>query len=697
MKLFLFSLLSVFVAACSGADGNDGESASQPLVEIVTADASQCAEGGVVINSGVDTNANSILDTGEIISTHIVCNGDTGGNGVGYDTLFVSEDEAAGINCPYGGKALHYGRDMNLNNILDAEEREGVTYVCNGTPGVGFNSLISVMSETVNCPNGGQAIRTGLDDNSDGLLQPSEVDSVVYVCNGLDGSTSLIRRADEFPGLNCEHGGQAVFSGLDIDKDDYLDATEIQSTSYVCNGADGADGADGYDSLFSFGPEPVGVNCANAGKIISTGLDVNLNGVLDSTEILNQAYVCNGVDGATGLNTLVNVVEITAGATCAAGGQRIESGLDLNVDSNLDAGEITLTKIVCNGVDGATGINTLVNVTVLPVAGICVNGGQQIESGLDLDADSNLDSGEVTTTEVICNGLDGINGVDGATGINTLVNVVEITAGATCAAGGQLIETGFDLNADSNLDSGEIQSISTVCNGATGINTLVNVTQVPDGTECEFGGQRIESGLDLNEDTILAGVEITTSQIVCNGLDGGVKAMNITSAMLNGVCIFGGIYIETGMDLDKNGTLDSSEVTETQYVCNQILEVLPVVAGFDNTCGILVSGKIHCRGDEIINESSLDNSYYKVSTIANFSEAVHVRIGRMHACALKTDGSVWCWGRGSEGQLGNNDNIQSLYQLCVENGWNRMVLGSKYRRTIGKQFLNKYKFTCSSE
>lgn len=66
----------------------------------------------------------------------------------------------------------------------------------NGTDGSnGLNSLITQTKLSVgdtNCPAGGVAIRSGLDDNADGTLQDNEVDATEYVCaagaNGIAAS-----------------------------------------------------------------------------------------------------------------------------------------------------------------------------------------------------------------------------------------------------------------------------------------------------------------------------------------------------------------------------------------------------------------------------------------------------------------------------------------------------------------------------
>ncbi len=64
-----------------------------------------------------------------------------------------------------------------------------------------------------------------------------------------------------------------------------------------------------------------------------------------------------GVNGTSGLNALINTTTEPAGANCANGGTKIETGLDANANGVLDAGEINTlqTKYVC---DGTLGVNS---------------------------------------------------------------------------------------------------------------------------------------------------------------------------------------------------------------------------------------------------------------------------------------------------------------------------------------------------
>ena len=69
------------------------------------------------------------------------------------------------------------------------------------------------------------------------------------------------------------------------------------------DGDDGKDGANGTTSLTSTTVVAVGsAECANGGTVVSTGMDDNANGVLDSAEIDSSVNVCNGSDGTDGVD-----------------------------------------------------------------------------------------------------------------------------------------------------------------------------------------------------------------------------------------------------------------------------------------------------------------------------------------------------------------------------------------------------------
>ena len=70
---------------------------------------------------------------------------------------------------------------------------------------------------------------------------------------------------------------------------------------YSCGEVEnGLDGQDGQNILVKVEEEPSGSNCPNGGKKISFGYDTNDSGVLDATEVSTSTFICNGEDGEDG-------------------------------------------------------------------------------------------------------------------------------------------------------------------------------------------------------------------------------------------------------------------------------------------------------------------------------------------------------------------------------------------------------------
>jgi len=111
-------------------------------------------------------------------------------------------------SCTYGGVKIEMGIDDNMNGTLDSSEVDKTEYVCNGATGstgstgatgatgatgsagdnaTALNTLMSVENESSgsNCTSGGKKVNYGIDDNSDGTLASTEVDGSTYICNGL--------------------------------------------------------------------------------------------------------------------------------------------------------------------------------------------------------------------------------------------------------------------------------------------------------------------------------------------------------------------------------------------------------------------------------------------------------------------------------------------------------------------------------
>jgi len=156
----------------------------------------------------------------------------------------------------------------------------------------------------------------------------------------------------------------------------------------------------------------------------------------------------------------------------------------------------------------------------------------------------------------------------------SLINIKPVTL-VNCLNGGFKIETGIDTDNNGILDTNEIQSSNYLCNGnngENGLNSLLNIIEEPIGENCLNGGFKIETGIDIDNNGILGITEIQSTSYICsgnNGVNGFNSLLNIIEEPTGENCLNGGFKIETGIDTDNNGILDTNEIQSTNYICNQ--------------------------------------------------------------------------------------------------------------------------------
>ena len=152
---------------------------------------------------------------------------------------------------------------------------------------------------------------------------------------------------------------------------------------------------------------------------------------------------------------------------------------------------LSLVLTACGGGGGGSSAprTTLSDNAVVAVgkriiqAGVtCPNGGFEVDMGVDSNQNGLLDSGEITSTEVVCNGLSGADGAAGSdgsngnNGLNTLVKLTQVNDVVQCVAQGVKIEAGLDTNGNAQLDALEVTATSYLCDGSA----IANSNQTPE-------------------------------------------------------------------------------------------------------------------------------------------------------------------------------------------------------------------------
>jgi hypothetical protein len=500
------------------------------------------------------------------------------GNGSGGGEAIVRSVQVdAGNACQYGGVRIETGRDANGDGDLDTDEVDNTSYACNARVD-GFTALVKTSpASSQDCATGGVTILSGLDRDEDGELSDREITHTEHVCDGergLPGADGLDGRdgADGIDGVDggdgfttlvtvtqfepdsagaCYFGGTRIDSGLDRDRDGVLAQSEIEHTRHVCSVH-----TNDRMTLVEHAMEPGGNNCPHGGIVMTVGFDEDGSKTLEQVEIEYTGYICNELVVIDGKNSLLHTSPATAGQ-CSEGGYVLTSGLDDDGDGVLDSNEVESTSIVCNGIDGASGL-----VLTRPYSGGSCGPdgtGREIRAGRDLDHNGILDANEVEHTSVVCDGQDGFLGYDGR---DSLIK----TSGdrGACPYGGFVFEAGLDLDEDGNLDANEVTSTEYVCDGYDGLNSLVELSH--HGNVCVYDGYRVDVGLDLDSDGFLSSGEIESTAYVCDGIDGFDSLVEVTVDPIE--CAFTGIRFDTGLDMNVNGVLDFSEIQHSSVICD---------------------------------------------------------------------------------------------------------------------------------
>jgi len=106
-----------------------------------------------------------------------------------------------------------------------------------------------------------------------------------------------------------------------------------------------------------------------------------------------------------------------------------------------------------------------------------------------------------------------------------------------------------------------------------------------------------------------------------------------------------------------------------------------VSTGANHTCAVKTDGRLFCwgaGGSGALGTGSLSDSLVRVQESSGAADWAQVSTGANHTCAVKTDGRLFCWGSGNNGELGTGSTAQSLVpaqELSGGDDWARVSAG----------------------
>src|SRR5690606_20029454 len=98
-------------------------------------------------------------------------------------------------------------------------------------------------------------------------------------------------------------------------------------------------------------------------------------------------------------------------------------------------------------------------------------------------------------------------------------------------------------------------------------------------------------------------------------------------------------------------------------------DLLHVEAGLGHSCGLRAVGAVACWGSNtngVLGRSDAPSYSIVPLQATTLSNIVSISAGDYHNCALRADGTIFCWGSGTGGRLGYGGTENQTVPVAVQ-------------------------------
>jgi alpha-tubulin suppressor-like RCC1 family protein len=274
--------------------------------------------------------------------------------------------------------------------------------------------------------------------------------------------------------------------------------------------------------------------------------------------------------------------------------------------------------------------------------------------------------------------------VSGGALTNKAVTQIATSGARTCALISDGTVTCWGYGSDGQLGTGDTTNSNIPVEVSGGALTNKTVTQIATGYDhtCAlisdgtvtcwgYGGNgRLGTGNTTNSNIPVAvtGVALANKTVTQISTGSGHTCALISDGTVTCWGNGGGGQLGTGNNFISNipvavtgGALENKTVTQ-------------ITTGYIHTCALISDGTVTCWGygsDGRLGTGNNNNSNIPVAVTGGALEnktVTQISTGDAHTCALISDGTVTCWGWGAYGQLGTGDTNTSNIPVAVTGG-----------------------------
>lgn len=190
--------------------------------------------------------------------------------------------------------------------------------------------------------------------------------------------------------------------------------------------------------------------------------------------------------------------------------------------------------------------------------------------------------------------------------------------------------------------------------------TIVRTTPEPWGANCARGGVRVETAVDYNRNGIIDSADSAAEQFVCN-----VYPVSVGLGSKHGCALASNatVWCWGADDLGQLGDYGQYAAYAPRPVSG-VETALALGVGGDFACVILPTRGVRCWGSNDRGQcghGAAGAPYLSPSCVlksgSSFLGATALALGSAHACAALADGSIECWGANDAGQLGDGSTV----------------------------------------